>query len=494
MGQLDQEILARRWELNERCGNQFLSDATAQRDLRFSWEQGTIVDELSEPAFTYPYPSTIGTSLFFHGMFEPGEIAFTSALLAQLDAPLILDVGANIGHHALAWCLASEKAVCHAFEPVSSNAQLLRRNAELAGLAERVSVDPRAVDRKSGKAILREAGDAAYSTLDPDMPVTSVAEYEIPTVSIDDYVRERGIARVDLLKIDVEGAEASVLAGAERTLERDAPFLLVEISAVRGAPAAVDVLRALVERGYHAYAITNGVVTEYEGVFDDTARNYVFLPARRTIAIPTTHAPAARAEAAAATRIIRRLQASIERFALELKEKDAEIVRLKSAADERLQLINASSAKSLQEQAELLALHEQLRSSEYLQSIVHEKEKEIGIQSSAAAERLYLIEEFQTQVALLFSERNAAQAELGMRELEVRRLNDEIQVKQEEVELQSVAAVERLRLIEELSAHSALLRQERDMALGERERFLAHITLQEKTIAMLADEVEPAVS
>src|SRR5579884_4408897 len=119
------EILTRRWERNERCGDAFLIDADAQRDLRFSWNGRAMRDELDALTFTYRYPSTIGTSLFFHGMFEPGEIAFVEAILAQVEAPVVLDIGANIGHHTVRWCRALKKAVCHAFEPVAGNVELL---------------------------------------------------------------------------------------------------------------------------------------------------------------------------------------------------------------------------------------------------------------------------------------------------------------------------------------------------------------------------------
>ncbi len=48
-------------------------------------------------------------------------------------------------------------------------------------------------------------------------------------VTLDEYVQKNGISKVDFLKIDVEGAEASVLEGATNVLNRDHPTLLIEM-------------------------------------------------------------------------------------------------------------------------------------------------------------------------------------------------------------------------------------------------------------------------
>jgi hypothetical protein len=57
----------------------------------------------------------------------------------------------------------------------------------------------------------------------------AVESQSVEAVTLDEYVQTKGIAKVDFLKIDVEGAEASVLEGATNVLNRDKPILLIEM-------------------------------------------------------------------------------------------------------------------------------------------------------------------------------------------------------------------------------------------------------------------------
>jgi hypothetical protein len=64
-------------------------------------------------------------------------------------------------------------------------------------------------------------GAAAHST--------PLRLWRTPVHTIDDWCQAKGIARVSFIKVDVEGFEPSVIAGATRTIDRDRPSLLLEI-------------------------------------------------------------------------------------------------------------------------------------------------------------------------------------------------------------------------------------------------------------------------
>jgi hypothetical protein len=73
---------------------------------------------------------------------------------------------------------------------------------------------------------------------------------EVPALRLDDYyAQEKRLP--DLIKMDVEGAEGSVLKGARQTIARGRPLLLVEIHAW-GSPESQQVLDLLTELGYDA--------------------------------------------------------------------------------------------------------------------------------------------------------------------------------------------------------------------------------------------------
>jgi FkbM family methyltransferase len=77
---------------------------------------------------------------------------------------------------------------------------------------------------------------------------------EVPVVTVDDLVRERQVARVDLVKIDTESTEPDVLEGMRETLGRDRPALVCEVLQRRGAEERLAPI--LEPYGYRFYLLT----------------------------------------------------------------------------------------------------------------------------------------------------------------------------------------------------------------------------------------------
>ncbi|MGI9254419.1 MAG: FkbM family methyltransferase, partial [Thermomicrobiales bacterium] len=153
---------------------------------------------------------------------------------------VVLDVGANVGIYTLLASRLAPEGHVHAFEPTST-AAMLASNLAAAG-AENVTIHQIAVGSRSGEAeepIYRIWGQ------DPERMV-------YPFTTIDDFVREQGLTRLDLIKIDVDGFDFEALQGARETLERFDPWVIVELNetlATRGV-AAADALAWLAALGY----------------------------------------------------------------------------------------------------------------------------------------------------------------------------------------------------------------------------------------------------
>jgi FkbM family methyltransferase len=133
----------------------------------------------------------------------------------------VLDLGANVGFYTLlAAELVGPSGRVHAFEPVPRNLQYLRQHIALNGLTN-VSVVEAAVSDAGGRRRFRLHVSAAMGHLGDD------GQMEVSTVALDQFVFETAVAAPHSIKIDVEGAEFSVLQGARETLSQHRPSLLL---------------------------------------------------------------------------------------------------------------------------------------------------------------------------------------------------------------------------------------------------------------------------
>lgn len=169
----------------------------------------------------------------------------------------VIDVGAHLGMYALPAAAVGARVI--AIEASPTNATLL----ELA--AKRNSFTNLEILRGAAGA---GAGTVAFVALGPFGHIASPEELlnnegsagvEVTTMALDDVIRERGLGRVDLIKIDVEGSELTALAGLEQLLARnDAPPLLVEanghmLSQYGHVPE--EILAKLEGYGYRCYLV-----------------------------------------------------------------------------------------------------------------------------------------------------------------------------------------------------------------------------------------------
>lgn len=152
------------------------------------------------------------------GVHEPGTVAFLSSCIRH--GGVFFDVGANIGLTALPVVMTCPHAEIYCFEADSANADRLRWNVQNLRHAS-VHVEEVAVSDSSGYVPF-EVGNGMLSK------VTADSSNLVPSTSLDDYVAEHGIQRVDLIKVDVEGHELNVLHGAEELIQRDKPTIVCE--------------------------------------------------------------------------------------------------------------------------------------------------------------------------------------------------------------------------------------------------------------------------
>lgn len=172
------------------------------------------------------------------------------------------DIGAHIGYHSLqlAQLVGSEGHVI-AFEPNPYNLQHVRKHlTRNPALADRIIVRSCAVSDIDGKVSFRFSPDLAKSSLGflassgPPSNLLAAKAYEgflaepVQANRIDTLIAE-GLTEPDLIKIDVEGAEGAVLAGAESLLASHHAVLAIEIHSIKDMHA---VQRILCKSGYQS--------------------------------------------------------------------------------------------------------------------------------------------------------------------------------------------------------------------------------------------------
>lgn len=164
------------------------------------------------------------------GTFDP-EIEM---ILDRIIAPgmTVVDAGANLGYYSL--LMARAGARVHAFEAFPYNHGLLVRNVAENGLTDSVVAHLAGVASAPGTGRVCVIPDTVnmgsmFVLTDPDAAVPDGFDSsEIPLARIDDLVPSDEI--VEIVKMDIEGAELTALRGMERILTRDRPVILLELN------------------------------------------------------------------------------------------------------------------------------------------------------------------------------------------------------------------------------------------------------------------------
>lgn len=146
----------------------------------------------------------------------------------QIDPKVILDVGANIGMTSLYYLTLYPNAHIYCFEPVPENLELLRRN--LQDYADRVTIVPKGLGEAEGTFTFERStdprnfgGGGFHGGGEGD------CSQQLPVTTLTKIVEAHGIERVDLIKLDAEGAEGPTLRGAPAELIANAEVLIGEL-------------------------------------------------------------------------------------------------------------------------------------------------------------------------------------------------------------------------------------------------------------------------
>lgn len=167
----------------------------------------------------------VGDKIAQHGLYEKETLTLLLTLLARMQQPVVLDIGANIGNHALAFATCAQTV--HAFEPLPLIHGVLCRNVEQNAMAN-IKVHNLALSDSEGSDTIFMVQDGNYGASSFDRRREAVQPVTVRKATGDSYLASQRIDRVDLMKIDVEAHEVYVLRGLMQTIARHKPVITME--------------------------------------------------------------------------------------------------------------------------------------------------------------------------------------------------------------------------------------------------------------------------
>lgn len=224
--------------------------------------KGTVVPVLSGPLRGARWTVGRGTHGYWLGLYEADKQRVFQKVCQPGEC--VYDIGANLGYYTLlASRLVGPGGRVIAFEPFSKNITQIERHLAL-NRSQNVTVVPAAVCDVDGTARFQAGPASEMGHLSNEGGLT------VRTVALD-----AGIARGDwpvpnVMKIDVEGAESSVLAGAARLLTMHHPTIIL---ACHGSAQFRDCSELLVDAGYQLES------TQYEPGMYDVLATFPGVPA-----------------------------------------------------------------------------------------------------------------------------------------------------------------------------------------------------------------------
>jgi len=201
-------------------------------------------------------PQWRGVAKLIYAFREDYELELRYLWNGLQPGDAMVDVGASFGIYSLAAASRVGPAGCVlAFEAARAAYESLCRNVELNGCAWLYPFHLALADRR-GTATLYHHADPSRNSLAPN---AGRSQEQVPVATLDEVLDTIDIPnRITTVKIDVEGAEALVLQGAQQTIARFRPVIVVEMNPSAAQRLGIDAnaaWRLLEDCGYRFYAV-----------------------------------------------------------------------------------------------------------------------------------------------------------------------------------------------------------------------------------------------
>lgn len=225
--------------------------------------------------------STLPSIIFWNGLEGYEKRSVETWIELSKTAEVTLDLGANFGLFGLISKALNPNAVVVLVEPLERNVNRVQNNLDLNKFDAEVITA--AIGDHLGAITFfdMDASENTIGSIDKNFVEmhqhsTSIIPIEVPMITIDHLVETRQLKKVDLIKIDVEGADFLAIKGAIQTLNTFHPNILIEITNPENANN-IDQLLTTLPVKYFIYEIneTEGLIARKAVSRDSASRNYL---------------------------------------------------------------------------------------------------------------------------------------------------------------------------------------------------------------------------
>jgi FkbM family methyltransferase len=193
-------------------------------DLRRKIDGGrTVVKMIDGITYELCLDEVIDSSIYYEGCFEKDTTEAINKVCKE--GFYVLDIGANVGCHTLRFAkIVGPKGKVIAFEPMPWARNKLKRNLELNNFS---NVEVEKIGLSNTISIKKASFRNSWSL--SSKKNTNNIDVEIQFTTVDLYIKQKSITKIDLIKLDIDGYEFKVLQGALKSLKLMKPIIIIEL-------------------------------------------------------------------------------------------------------------------------------------------------------------------------------------------------------------------------------------------------------------------------
>lgn len=230
-------------------------------------------------------PEPVSRSIYRFGYFDHSVCRFLLASLRRGDT--YVDIGAHYGFFALlaSWRIGPDaRLIC--FEPMPDTWARLQHNLQLNKIGNGTLIKAAAFDSNCTLEFQNfGSSDSSYNSAFQSRDASMGAEAIVPVQArrCDDVFDELKLERVDVIKVDAESSELHVLRGAEASIEKFKPLLIVELGDfdLPGVPLSREIVDWITAKGYVPYEADGETIQRHMPQERYSYANILFVPSAK---------------------------------------------------------------------------------------------------------------------------------------------------------------------------------------------------------------------